>query len=115
MNAKLRLCDNRLTAISSHGLNVITSNKMRVLVCPLNLQPVIVSCKWVNVVVEPKAKSRSPLVVLVLNPDIVDSSSMEFSWMKMAYQACLDNIKLGLMKMIQNHGTSSSIVYKHRC
>jgi hypothetical protein len=75
-----------------------------VLVCPPDLQPVVVPRKWVNIVVKPEAEPRS-LVVLVLDPDVIYSSSMEPSSMETAYTACLHGIGLCLMKMSRNHST----------
>ena len=49
--------------------------------------------------------------MLVLNPNIIDSSGMEPLSMEMAYAACLHTIRLHLMNMSQNHSTSGTYEY----
>lgn len=41
-----------------------------------HLQPIQVTCVGIEATMEPQSKSGAPLVVLVLRPDIVDTSSI---------------------------------------
>jgi len=85
--------------MGSHCLNVINSDKTRVLVCPPDFQPIVVPRKWIEVVVEPETEPRPPLIMLILNPDIVDTSSMELSAMETAHTTSFDSIRLRFTKM----------------
>jgi hypothetical protein len=58
---------------------------------------------------EPETEPRPPLIMLVLNPDIVDASSMELSAMETAHTTCFDSIRLRFMKMSGNHSTSEHV------
>jgi len=51
--------------------------------------------------------------MLVLNPDIVDTSGMELSVMETVHTMSLHSIQLRFMKMSRNHGTSEHVKTRH--
>jgi len=53
--------------------------------------------------------AKAPLILLVLNSDIVDTSSMELSVMETAHTTSFDSIRFCFTKMSWNHGTSEHV------
>ena len=85
--------------MGSHRLDIITSNKTGVLVCPPDFQLVVITRKRIDIVVEPETEPRSPLIVLVLGPDIVDASGMKLSTMETAHTTSFHSVRLRFLEM----------------